>query len=207
MRLGTRRGEYVTSSDGRVLLLKASTISVRSFVLHWSKEEESRTQQSNDNTALEGGTRPAKRRKLSSERFVGSSDVERLGSEDELLRSNSTAERSKAKIRHRNHNDLVTSNGEPSSSSRPAGRSNVSESLYEYRPTRVSLDVPLVDCPVCAKQVPFSVINQHIDGGCRLSPTHNLVSSPKMKSKTAQKTAWSKLLNGVPADKGNSKGK
>ncbi|KDQ59637.1 hypothetical protein JAAARDRAFT_153620 [Jaapia argillacea MUCL 33604] len=58
-------------------------------------------------------------------------------------------------------------------------------------------DIPsaadLVTCPVCEKEVPFALINKHIDQRCPPPPPSDNDAST---SKDAQQTAWSKLMAG-----------
>ena len=51
----------------------------------------------------------------------------------------------------------------------------------------------ITECPVCHNKVLFNKINQHIDKGCRLSPSDTAAS---LASKAKKKDAWSFLGGG-----------
>ncbi|KAI0303529.1 hypothetical protein B0F90DRAFT_1711692 [Multifurca ochricompacta] len=61
-----------------------------------------------------------------------------------------------------------------------------------------------IECPVCAKSVPMTMINDHLDSNCKY---HSALSSGKIasSSKSGQKDAWSKLLNGTRSGKDKEK--
>jgi hypothetical protein len=55
-----------------------------------------------------------------------------------------------------------------------------------------------IECPVCSKSVPMTRINDHLDSGCK----SNLLSGKTASSsKSEQKDAWSKLLDGKKSGK------
>ncbi|KAF8479122.1 hypothetical protein DFH94DRAFT_40849 [Russula ochroleuca] len=59
-----------------------------------------------------------------------------------------------------------------------------------------------IECPVCAKSVPMARINDHLDSNCK----HYLSSGKTASSsKSGQKDAWSKLLDGKKSGKEKEK--
>lgn len=60
------------------------------------------------------------------------------------------------------------------------------------------------ECPVCTKMVPMTRINGHLDSGCK---SYLLSSKTASSSKSEQKDAWSKLLDGKKDGKRSGKEK
>jgi E3 ubiquitin-protein ligase RAD18 len=56
-----------------------------------------------------------------------------------------------------------------------------------------SPDNSTIECPICTKMVPMTRINDHLDSGCRSFLFSGKTAS---SSKSEQKDAWSKLLDG-----------
>lgn len=54
-----------------------------------------------------------------------------------------------------------------------------------------------IACPICTKSVPMTKINDHLDSGCKSLLSGKTASS----SKSEQKDAWSKLLDGKRSGK------
>jgi E3 ubiquitin-protein ligase RAD18 len=55
-----------------------------------------------------------------------------------------------------------------------------------------------IECPICRMSVPMTRINNHLDSGCK----SNLLSGKTASSsKSEQKDAWSKLLDGKKSGK------
>ena len=55
-----------------------------------------------------------------------------------------------------------------------------------------------IECPICTKSVPMTRINNHLDSGCK---SYLLSGKTASSSKSEQKDAWSKLLDGKKSGK------
>lgn len=55
-----------------------------------------------------------------------------------------------------------------------------------------------IECPVCAKSVLLARINHHLDSNCKFYLSNGKTAS---SSKSRQKDAWSKLLDGKKGGK------
>jgi E3 ubiquitin-protein ligase RAD18 len=55
-----------------------------------------------------------------------------------------------------------------------------------------------IECPICTKSVLITRINDHLDSGCK---SYLLSSKPASSSKSEQKDAWLKLLDGKKSGK------
>jgi hypothetical protein len=55
-----------------------------------------------------------------------------------------------------------------------------------------------IECPICTKSVHMTRINSHLDSGCK---SYLLSAKTASSSKSEQKEAWSKLLDGKKSGK------
>lgn len=93
--------------------------------------------------------------------------------------------------------------------STPKGRPNhdVDSSDDDITPEECSGSEPLknnsnIECPVCTKSVPMTRINDHLDSSCK---SYLLSDKTASSSKSEQKDAWSKLLDGKKSGKEKEK--
>ncbi|KAI0703547.1 hypothetical protein BC835DRAFT_1317948 [Cytidiella melzeri] len=87
--------------------------------------------------------------------------------------------------------------GSPSKKRRRKSNSSDDEVVETAGPTKVA---PLVQCPICSKEMTEDVINRHLDNNCRpvtIQATSSTLASPK-KRKT-QKQEWSRVFGGDTA--------
>ncbi len=74
--------------------------------------------------------------------------------------------------------------------STPKGRPNHDSSDDDMKQDE---DNSKIECPICTKSVHMTRINDHLDSGCK---SYLLSGKTASSSKSEQKDAWSKLLDG-----------
>ncbi|KAH9063793.1 hypothetical protein EDB83DRAFT_2383140 [Lactarius deliciosus] len=111
------------------------------------------------------------------------------------------SESSRPAKRHKPNTPVLSNSVSPRKQSR--GQDNPGPSRgHTYSNTNNSKSS--VECPVCAKSVPMTKINAHLDTNCK----HYSISSGgknASSSKLGQKDAWSKLLDGKRSGKDKDK--
>jgi E3 ubiquitin-protein ligase RAD18 len=124
----------------------------------------------------------------------------------EALRAQTTASESLRPSKRRKPNphsaDVLSSLASPQRKSRsqtpstPKGRPNhdIGSSDDDIKQEEFSgSEHSNIECPVCAKSVPMTRINDHLDSGCK---SYSLSGKTASSSRSEQKDAWSKLLDG-----------